>query len=371
MRVAEVLVIVAMSLFCLLGVFLLSKDKSWQNGFSWLGIFFLLLAVNFLDGILLLNGSILNMPRLAIWEDPLALLYGPMILFFSIQLRSGNVFDRASTYLHFIPFVLMELVVMQFHWQHSEQEIREMLSVVITQNLSSTFYMGTLLVSAHVIGYILLALRTLLIHQARLKQYYASFDIRWAFALVRLTLFIFLLSLVSTAVQYLATMEFYAIALTSLILISIFLTIRVLLFAMNQPILQPKAEPQYAQVNLPLKSQQQLKEQIDHALTTSRLFTNPKLTLKDLANAVGSTDRELSFVINSLMADNFYDLVNHYRIEAAQHIFKTNPDSKLTVLEVLYQVGFNSKSSFNTQFKQKTGLTPSEFKRLHMKRSNK
>jgi AraC-like DNA-binding protein len=38
-------------------------------------------------------------------------------------------------------------------------------------------------------------------------------------------------------------------------------------------------------------------------------------------------------------------------------------DKKITVLEVLYQVGFNSKSSFNTVFKKQTGLTPSEFKK--------
>ena len=37
-------------------------------------------------------------------------------------------------------------------------------------------------------------------------------------------------------------------------------------------------------------------------------------------------------------------------------------DDKMTVSEVMYQVGFNSKSSFNTAFKKYTGLTPSEYK---------
>ena len=36
-----------------------------------------------------------------------------------------------------------------------------------------------------------------------------------------------------------------------------------------------------------------------------------------------------------------------------------------TVLEIMYEVGFNSKSSFFTIFKQKTGVTPKEFKNKH------
>jgi AraC-like DNA-binding protein len=44
-------------------------------------------------------------------------------------------------------------------------------------------------------------------------------------------------------------------------------------------------------------------------------------------------------------------------------------DKKITVLEVLYQVGFNSKSSFNTLFKKQTGVTPSEFKKKSQART--
>ena len=47
----------------------------------------------------------------------------------------------------------------------------------------------------------------------------------------------------------------------------------------------------------------------------------------------------------------------------AKHRFENPIDSGETILEVMYAVGFNSKSSFYPIFKQKTGLTPSEFKK--------
>lgn len=60
---------------------------------------------------------------------------------------------------------------------------------------------------------------------------------------------------------------------------------------------------------------------------------------------------------------HFFDFVNEYRIEKAKELL-THPERKeYTVLEILYEVGFNSKSSFNTAFKKRTGLTPTEYRR--------
>ncbi len=72
--------------------------------------------------------------------------------------------------------------------------------------------------------------------------------------------------------------------------------------------------------------------------------------------------RTISEVINRYFDQNFSDFVNSFRIQEAISLLK-NSDDKTTVLEILYAVGFNSKSSFYTAFKIKTGMTPSEFKK--------
>lgn len=92
-------------------------------------------------------------------------------------------------------------------------------------------------------------------------------------------------------------------------------------------------------------------------------YLNPSLTIQELADQMNIPAKDLSVLINSYMDKHFFDFVNEYRIEKAMEILKDPLQKKLTVLEILYQVGFNSKSSFNTSFKKHTGKTPTDFRK--------
>jgi AraC-like DNA-binding protein len=93
-----------------------------------------------------------------------------------------------------------------------------------------------------------------------------------------------------------------------------------------------------------------------------RPWLEPDLTLEQLAAQLKLRPKLLSQAINEGLGQNFFEFINTYRIEEAKRLLTDPADKKITVLEVLYAVGFNSKSSFNTVFKKQTGLTPSEFK---------
>ena len=92
-------------------------------------------------------------------------------------------------------------------------------------------------------------------------------------------------------------------------------------------------------------------------------FLNPALTIQDVAAALQIPVRDLSLLINHKLEQHFYDFVNTYRIENAMDILKDSTKSKLTILQILYDVGFNSKSSFNTAFKKHTGNTPTAYRK--------
>ncbi|MEG1026600.1 MAG: AraC family transcriptional regulator [Flavobacterium sp.] len=92
-------------------------------------------------------------------------------------------------------------------------------------------------------------------------------------------------------------------------------------------------------------------------------FLNPSLTIQDVSNDTQIPVRDLSLLINHKLEQHFYDFINAYRIENAKNILKDVAKSKVTILEILYEVGFNSKSSFNTAFKKHTGFTPTDFRK--------
>lgn len=92
-------------------------------------------------------------------------------------------------------------------------------------------------------------------------------------------------------------------------------------------------------------------------------FLNPSLTIQDVAAAIQIPVRDLSLLINHKLEQHFYDFVNTYRIENAMDILRDTTKNKVTILEILYEVGFNSKSSFNTAFKKHTGNTPTSYRK--------
>jgi AraC-like DNA-binding protein len=92
-------------------------------------------------------------------------------------------------------------------------------------------------------------------------------------------------------------------------------------------------------------------------------YLDSSLTIQDLSEQVKIPVKDLSTLINLYMDKHFFDFVNEFRIEKAMQILRDSSQKELTVLEILYEVGFNSKSSFNTSFKKHTGKTPTDFRK--------
>lgn len=111
-----------------------------------------------------------------------------------------------------------------------------------------------------------------------------------------------------------------------------------------------------------LKSIEQI-EYIKTYMVNEEPFLDPSLTVKSLSEKIDIPHRDLSILINQELGQHFFDFVNSYRIEKAMSILKDASKKRYTVLEILYEVGFNSKSSFNTAFKKHTGKTPTAFRK--------
>ena len=118
------------------------------------------------------------------------------------------------------------------------------------------------------------------------------------------------------------------------------------------------------------KKDAEIQEKIDMLekfMIDQKLFLDASLTMYDLSKHLNMPVRELSLLINHDLDQHFFDFVNGYRIRQAMEMLRDPDKKEYTVLEILYDVGFNSKSSFNTAFKKLTRLTPTEYRLRHLK----
>ncbi|WP_245156835.1 helix-turn-helix domain-containing protein [Lysobacter arenosi] len=110
-------------------------------------------------------------------------------------------------------------------------------------------------------------------------------------------------------------------------------------------------DPRFAEVEVRLT---QLMER-DH------LFSEPALTIGQLAKRSGYPEYLVSAVINRRFAGNFWDYINRQRIEAARACLADAGDAR-TILDIAYACGFTSKSTFNAAFKRQLAVTPSAYR---------
>jgi AraC-like DNA-binding protein len=125
----------------------------------------------------------------------------------------------------------------------------------------------------------------------------------------------------------------------------------------------PSSRHKYEKNLLSIEEKERYVRKLEEFMRTEKPYFNPTLSLADLARQLAVPAHVVSQVLNVELKQNFYDFVNSYRIDASKQLLADTSGTDRTILEVLYQCGFNSKSVFNAAFKKHTGVTPRDFKR--------
>lgn len=104
-------------------------------------------------------------------------------------------------------------------------------------------------------------------------------------------------------------------------------------------------------------------QKIKTLLEEKKIFTSAELKLATIAEELGLPQHQLSKLINEKFGKSFNDLINEYRVQ--EFIARVNQPEfqSYSIFGVALDVGFNTKSSFNSTFKKITGKTPSEFRK--------
>jgi len=218
------------------------------------------------------------------------------------------------------------------------------------------------------LGYLLAALGVLAAHGVTLRDWFSRIDggdLLWTRRVLMLWVAAFLMHMVFTL--SLRVFEWYPMArivldglnVTHLLLVNALMILGIVGQFSSVPIAGRREK--YSTSDQTRDERQALYSRVQAEMVNEAHYLKMDLDLGELADAVAVTPRDLSEAINGEGAVSFYEFVSGYRLEAAKHLLREEPDAQ--ILEIAHQAGFNSKSTFNKLFKADTGQTPSEFRK--------
>lgn len=119
----------------------------------------------------------------------------------------------------------------------------------------------------------------------------------------------------------------------------------------------------YARSGMTAAAETLIGQRLAQRMQTRRDHLESDLTLAELAGRIGTSPQLLSQYLNHRLGLSFFDYVNGLRVAEVQTLLADPARAKTPVLDLAFEAGFNSKSTFNAAFRRVCGMTPSEWRR--------
>lgn len=373
----DVLVIVVIFQYLLIATFLFFHRPSRPSANYFLAIFFVLIAVNLADGLAMMKGFFLRFPNLALIEDSLVLTYGPILFFYTRQIIDPKRTLSVTDGWHLVPYLsLLVASLVAFHTRSHDDQLR-IVHAIMNQDLPA--FEGVLISSllfVHFFSYVAVCLLKLRRHHGLLEQQFSSLqevNLRWLEFTLTTIAICFGVSYLATVFSLQGSTQWSAAAMVVVLATLLYYIGAFVLRSLKDPrlfaastideeVLRPTSR------TLEASEKEVITQKLRLAIERDHLHLQAGITVDGLAAKMEVPPRKVSQYLNDVLGRSFFDYINHLRIEEAQRILRDSDDPKLTVQEVMYQVGFSSKSSFNTIFRQATGMTPTAYRRNQVSR---
>ncbi|QZT37362.1 AraC family transcriptional regulator [Halosquirtibacter xylanolyticus] len=109
-----------------------------------------------------------------------------------------------------------------------------------------------------------------------------------------------------------------------------------------------------------------LYQKLSNIVLEQQYYLDGDLTLRKLASLIGIQEHLISNAINRIGNCSYSDYINKYRISHFISLIQDNKHEEYSLLQLAFECGFNSKSSFNRVFKQFNDVTPTEYIRTYL-----
>lgn len=368
----------------LMAAFLLASKGKNYLGNIFLACFLIIMAfdsdTNFLGSYVYPNypGIGIFISNLLFLSMPLFYLYIQSCIYATFKLRWIHL-------LHLIPFVVILMVfVPNFYLQDFSGKIEFLTSKDPTYHWE--IYFTYSLVHIQIISYIIFSIISVVKYRKLLLENYSNaslLNFNWLIQLVLFLAFTDVIALVKNIFMFMEYKQGYETIMLFTGSMALFYIIWIVYKALRNPeifrgidsnlklvseLIQEESNAQIAS-STPQNLNELISEkanELNKFMIKEEPFLDPSLTVADLAKQLNMPTKELSLFINNDLNIHFFDFVNGFRIRKAMEVLSNKDMRELTISEILYDVGFNSKSSFHTAFKKHTHLTPTQYRSKHL-----
>ncbi len=334
---------------------------------------------------ILLASAVRYVDTLLIWSDPLRglilawnpnllllgsfsyWLIGPLLYAYVLSVLYRQTRFRWHYGLHLLPAALaMFTTLSQYHFRPRAEQVALMrdLDFMWSSLMSHTVTLWHL----SVIGYGGYCLLLLWRYRRQLQQRYANVEVserRWLTWIILGFVLIACWQLgVHLTAEYmpanLANLTGVASNYINFLFVNslVFISIRYTHLFSGLPERTPSTESE------PYKPEQV--QRVEALMTERRPYLDSTVSLESLARQLSLPERTLSRILNQHFGKNFFEFINGYRVERAKQLLASPEGKALSILEIMEESGFTSKSTFNAIFKKQVGQTPSQYRKLKL-----
>jgi len=321
-------------------------------------------------------GYYLTYPKMMFTLEGIQLVIFPLYFLYSKYLTGKEEDFNKKDWIHFLPFVAYKIFLIPFYFM-SEKEIFDFLNSSLISNHPLQYIIFNWVIIFQGLVYLIFVIVRVKKRDKFIDNHFSSnYNIKldWlknASYLGILTTLVFLIENILLFINnspsetfglssVAAAVYIYAIGYLGLSRSGVFTE----LVTIETKELEKEyfTNDKYEKSGLSEEKADEYYQKLILLMEEEKIFKQIKLTLGELAEMISISSHNLSEVINTKTEMNFFDFINRYRIEEVKKEIIKPENDNLTLLAVAMDVGFNSKSSFNTLFKKYVGLTPSKYR---------
>ncbi len=337
-------------------------------------------AVHLLLYYLYITGKIYEYPSLLGINMSLPLFHGPLLFLYTCSLTGKNPLTSKLHLLHALPIVLINIPLISFFMLPPDQKIAIFKSQGKGYETFNVIHLAVIMISGTM--YVLASLLLLRKYRKAIQEEFSTtekINLMWLRYLIYGVGVIWILVIFgkdpiifSGVVLFVILLGYFGIRqagifsdvpYASITLPSIdhhqtdSVTKSIEEFAADKSISKSK----YERSGLTTAMAENIYAGLNRSMIDEKSFKDLDLTLTLLAKRLNVHPNHLSQVINTYEQKNFYDYINWLRVEEFKNLVLRPENQQYTLLSLAHECGFNSKTTFNRNFKKVTGLSPSEY----------